>query len=148
MLFWWPIVKHFSDFLGGRAEFAEPWSIYPGSKGSAKPFPCIEIQWDQEAALSVHKPHEGSIVLWADIWVASDNVGPDDVYRQQYEAQSAIFESLREWISALKTELNLAAKVECSGIVSQGTITRPTFGCRVIINIEWRGGRNYGYTEC
>jgi len=146
MLYWWPIAKHLSDFLAQLTAFTD-WSVYPGSKGSAKDYPCVEVQWDQEAALSVHKPNQGNIVLWADIWVASDNVDPDDVYQQQYEAQLAILGCLREWGNALIEDLNLAVKLECPGIISQGTITRPTFGCRMIINMEWRGGKHYGYQE-
>lgn len=134
---WWPIAKHLVEFLKVRPLFAD-WSVYPGTKGTAKRLPCVEVQWDQEAALSVHKPNEGSITLWADIWVRSDKVESDEVYQQQHDAQSVIFDCLREWAASLIQDLGMAAKVDCPGIASEGTITRPSFGCRMIITVDWR----------
>ncbi|VBB05571.1 Hypothetical protein LUCI_0781 [Lucifera butyrica] len=138
MLYWWPIAKHVSAFLAAKPEFAAPWSIYPGSKGSAKSYPCIEVQWDEEAGVSIHKANQGNLTLWLDIWVRSDQVTPDEVYQQQYEAQLAILNSLEEWSDLLLEEVGLAVKIDCPGIASQGTITRPSFGCRMIITMEWR----------
>jgi hypothetical protein len=140
-MLWWPIAKHLVDFLNTKPEFAEPWQVYPGSKGKAKEYPCVEVQWDQEAGLSIHKANEGSITLWVDTWVPSDDVEPDAVYQQQYDVQQVIFNSLREWSDLLLKDLKIAAKVDCPGIASEGTITRPTFGCRMIITIEWRKSR-------
>lgn len=136
-MFWWPIAKHLSDFLALRPAFAE-WEVYPGSKGSAKEYPCCEVQWDQEANLSVNNPNNGEITLWVDLWVLSDDVEPEDVYQQQHDAQTAIFNCLREWSDLLLKDLKIAAKIDCPGIASAGTITRPSFGCRMIITIDWR----------
>lgn len=138
MLNWWPIAKHLSDFLAARPAFSDLWSVYPGSKGSAKEYPCIEVQWDQESDLSIHNARQGAITLWADIWVLADEVEPIDVYQQQYNAQMVIANCLQEWSDQLLNDLDLAAKIDCPGIASAGTITRPSFGCRMILTIEWR----------
>lgn len=140
-MLWWPIAKHLVDYLAAKPEFAEPWQVYPGSKGKAKEYPCVEVQWDQESGLSVHKSNEGNITLWVDIWVPSDEVEADAVYQQQYDVQHVILGSLREWSDLLIGDLKIAAQIECPGIASEGTITRPTFGCRIIITIEWRKSR-------
>nr|WP_092074948.1 hypothetical protein [Dendrosporobacter quercicolus]NSL49574.1 hypothetical protein [Dendrosporobacter quercicolus DSM 1736]SDN23310.1 hypothetical protein SAMN04488502_11530 [Dendrosporobacter quercicolus] len=140
-MLWWPIAKHLVDFLAAKPEFAEPWQVYPGSKGKAKEYPCVEVQWDQESGLSVHKSNEGGITLWVDVWVPSDEVEPDVVYQQQYEVQRVILDSLRDWSDLLLKDLKVAAKVDCPGIASEGTITRPTFGCSIILTIEWRKSR-------
>ncbi len=137
-MLWWPIAKHFVDFLKTKPEFSDSWQVYPGSKGKAKEYPCVEVQWDQEADISVHNSDRGSITLWVDTWIVSDDVEPDVVYQQQYDAQQVILNSLREWSDQLLDDLEISAKVDCPGIASEGTITRPSFGCRMIINIEWR----------
>lgn len=140
MLYWWPVAKHLSDFLALLPGFEE-WKVYSGSKGSAKKYPCCEVQWDQEAGLSAHNPKQGNITLWVDLWVRSDDVEPDEVYQGQHLAQMAILGSLREWSDRLLQDLGLAAKIDCPGIASAGTITRPSFGCRIILDIEWRKSR-------
>ncbi|WP_434132760.1 hypothetical protein KIAC18_000293 [Sporomusa sphaeroides] len=141
MLYWWPVAKHLSDFLAVLPAFSQ-WSVYPGTNGSAKKnWPCCEVQWDQEAGLSINNPMEGTITLWVDFWVRSDNVEPDDVYQQQHDAQMAVLCCLREWSDKLLKDLKIAAKVDCPGIASAGTITRPSFGCRMILTIEWRKSR-------
>jgi hypothetical protein len=140
-MLWWPIIRHLVDFLAAKPELSAPWQVYPGSKGKAKEYPCIEVQWDQEAGLSVHKQNEGFLTLWVDAWVPSDDVEPDDVYQQQYDVQSVILGSLWQWSDLLLKDLKIAAKIDCPGIASEGTITRPTFGCRMIITIEWRKSR-------
>lgn len=145
-MFWWPIAKHLADFLAARPEFGDDWSVYPGSLGSAKQYPCIEVGWDDEAGLSLGRPDRGNLTLWVDIWVLSDEVEPAGAYQQQYDAQAVVRDCLLEWSDLVLKELGLSCKVECPGIASQGTITRPSFGCRMIITIEWRKGR-YGGTQ-
>lgn len=140
-MLWWPIAKHLVDLLAAKPEFAAPWKVYPGSKGNAKEYPCVEVQWDQEAGLFVYKQNEGALTLWVDIVVLSDDVEPDDVYRQQYDAQRVILDSLRQWSDLLLKDLKIAAKIECPGIASDATINRPSFTCRMVITIEWRRSR-------
>lgn len=141
-MLWWPIAKHLVDFLTRQPIFADPWQVYSGSKGKAKEYPCVEVQWDQEAALSIHKSNEGSVTLWVDTWVSSEEVEPDAVYQQQYEVQKVILGSIRQWSDLLLKDLKIAAKIDCPGIASEGTITRPTFGCRIVLTIEWRKSRH------
>lgn len=136
-MLWWPIAKHLSDFLARLPAF-EGWNVYPGTAGSAKRCPCLEIQWDQEAGLSIHNPGKGNVVLWVDICVRSDDVKPDEVYQRQHQAQASILKCLREWSDLLLEDMDISAKVDCPGIASAGTITRPTFDCRMILTIEWR----------
>ena len=145
-MFWWPVAKHLSDFLAERPEFSEEWNVYPGSLGSAKTYPCVEIGWDDEAGLSLGRPDRGNLTLWIDTWVRSDEVEPAEVYEQQYVSQATIMACLNEWSNLLLKDLGLSADVKCPGIASQGTITRPSFGCRMIITIEWRKSR-YGGTQ-
>lgn len=141
MLYWWPVARHLSDFLAAQPFFTE-WHVYPGSKGSAKQYPCCEVQWDQEAGLSVNKPTEGKITLWADIWIRSDNIEPAEVYQKQHDAQMFVLTNLRKWGDLLLRDLNISAAIDCPGIASEGTITRPSFGCRIIITIDWRRSRH------
>ncbi len=140
MLYWWPVAKHLSEFLAAMPYFAA-WKVYPGSKGSAKAYPCCEVQWDKETELLINKPTNGDIILWVDLWVNSNNVEPIEVYDLQYAAQMAVLNSLREWSDKLLHDVGLAVNVECPGIASAGTITRPSFGCRIILSLEWRKDR-------
>ncbi|WP_312560856.1 hypothetical protein [Anaerospora sp.] len=137
MLQWWPVARHLSDFLARVPELTD-WNVYPGSKGSSKKYPCCEIQWDQEAGLLTHNPNKGEITLWIDLWVRSDDVDPVEVYQRQHEAQVLVLGLLQEWSDKILDDLGLAAKISCPGIASAGTITRPSFGCRIILEIEWR----------
>jgi hypothetical protein len=68
-------------------------------------------------------------------------VTPDEVYQAQHDAQTEILGSMRQWSDQVMKDLGLAVKVDCPGIASAGTITRPTFGCRIILTIEWRKSR-------
>ncbi|WP_312337232.1 hypothetical protein [Anaerospora hongkongensis] len=141
MLYWWPIAKHLSDYLASLPEFAD-WSVYPGSKGSSKKYPCCEVQWDQEAGLSVNKSNKGNITLWLDLWVRSDDVDPSEVYQRQHDAQVLILGIMRNWSDRLLHDMRVTVAVSCPGIASAGTITRPSFGCRIILDIEWRNSRH------
>lgn len=137
MLYWWPVAKHLNDYLTALPELAD-WSVYPGSKGSAKKYPCCEVQWDQEAGLLVHNANKGNITLWIDLWVRSDDVDPIEVYQRQHDAQVLILGNLQEWSDKVLEDMNVSINISCPGIASAGTITRPSFGCRIILDLEWR----------
>ncbi len=137
---WWPIAKHLVDFLTKRPENSG-FEIYAGTKGTAKPAPCLEVLWDEEGSLSIHQSNQGKVVLWVDIWLLTVDVDDAVAYQKQFDAQVNIISSLREWQKKLCTDLAITSKVDCPGIVSEGTIRRPTFGCRMILEIEWRKSR-------
>lgn len=139
MLNWWLITKHLSEFLVARPELASNWLVYPGSKGTEKKYPCVEVQWHKEINLSIHRQKEGYITLWVDIWVNSDNVDFVEVYKQQFDAQNVIVNCLHEWSDLLLNDLNLSAKVECRKIAPEGATIQPAFGSRLTIIIKWRG---------
>lgn len=134
---WWPIAKHLADYLGERPENSG-FAVYPGTKGNAKPAPCIEVLWDEEGNLSIHKSNQGKVILWVDIWLRSDSIDDTEAYQQQYESQVNILSVLKLWQKELNDDLGIAIKVDCPGVVSEGTIKRPTFGCRMILDIDWR----------
>ena len=134
---WWPIAKHLVDFLADRPENSG-FEVYAGTKGSAKPAPCLEVLWDEEGNLSIHQSNKGKVVLWVDIWLFTADVDDDVAYQKQFDAQINIISCLKKWQKNLNADLAIASKVDCPGIVSEGTIRRPTFGCRMILEIEWR----------
>lgn len=142
-MLWWLIAKHLVDFLKDKLELAGQWQVYLGSKGSAKEYPCVEVQWNQETGISVYKPSEGGITLWVDTWVSSEQGSSDDVYQRQYDVQSSILDSLREWSDLLLRELQIVTKVECPSvaIAPEGAVSQSTLGCRIILIIEWRRKR-------
>ncbi len=144
-MYWWPIIENLCKFLQSQPELAGIHIIAGGTDEHI--YPCIEILWDEERGIDPHKHNKGNITLWIDGWVENNDPAESTAYSLLYQLQKGFFDVIDKWPEYLVDQLGLAIKLTVGRTVSDGGTSRPIAGSRTILEIEWRGGKNYGYSE-
>lgn len=109
----------------------QAFSIYQGTKGTAKEFPCCEILWDNEQNISLHNGG-GNTGVWIDLFVMRGNDRPDsEAYAELYAAQLEVLELLGTFPRKLLADYGIAAKPDIKQIMSDGAEFTTTFGSRL-----------------
>lgn len=134
---WWPLAKSLAAFLNANI-VEDGLSIYPGTKGTGKKYPCMEITWDDETSINIQRPSTSNVRLWVDIALKSSGSDPADAYGLQDDYQNKVLCALSEWPQEILKEHGIASKVTVTDIISDGDINRPTSTARIVIQIEWR----------
>lgn len=142
---WWPIAKHLTDHLAATTGL-EPGHVYAGPLGTAKPYPAIEVLWDDETDPSMHLDREGLVSLWIDCYVPVDDANPSAAFEAMYDIQTKIMASLKgdteagtePWHKIAGKALSLALTPMFPGIASQSKITRPSYQSRIVIAVTWK----------
>lgn len=140
---WWPLAKCLTDHLKAQVDSLgkpafEGIDVYAGTKMKGKKYPCIEITWDGEADIAIHRPIRGIATLWMDIALNNSSPDPAEAYELLYHWQTEAIDALVSWPKRIIAEMGIAAKVDVTEIVSDGDMQRPTCACRLIIKVEWR----------
>jgi hypothetical protein len=140
--YWWPLAKSLAAFLNEQQNEAgkkifEGVAIYTGTKGTAKSYPCIEVTYDGEQAISFTQ-FQGNVDLWADLWLKSSSNDPAEAYDLQDAMQQKVLAVLIEWPAQILEKLGIATKLTIKEITSDGDLYRPSVGARIVLNIEWR----------
>lgn len=142
---WWPLANNLVEYLKSLPDFSED-NVHAGIENPVKKYPCVEVLWEGETGIDLHKQSSGNISFWIDEYVK--NKESAEAYAALFFMQKNTLAALRNWPNHVKETLGLALKVTVSDIASDGETLRPVTGSRIILEIEWRGGKHYGYTEC
>jgi len=134
---WWPLAKSLAAFLNTQI-IEEGLSIYPGTKGTGKKYPSMEITWDDETGIFIQKPTTSNVKLWVDIALKCNSSDPAQAYDLQDIYQNKVLCAIKEWPEQVLNELGIASKVSIPDIISDGDIDRPTSTSRIVVKIEWR----------
>lgn len=142
-IYWWPLAKNLVDTIKKHKDqlgtfLFKDIEVYGGSKLNGKKYPCIEVTYDRESNVKIHRPIQGNVTLWVDINIKNNNANPSEAYEIMYHWQTEIIDCLTNWQNEIRTELGIAAKVEVEDIISDGDVQRPVCACRLAIYIEWR----------
>lgn len=139
---WWPIIENLRDYLQACA--SQEGSALAGvdiHAGAADPitvYPCLEILWDEEGKIDLHRGADGIMTIWIDAWVQNDDDDPSVLYGLLHDIQKGYFGVLDNWTNYLKETLQVAAHVKVSRTVSDGDTNRPIGGSRSILEVDWR----------
>lgn len=142
-IYWQPLAKHLVQTMRNHKDSAgedifKGIEVYTGSKLTGIKYPCIEITWDRETNIKIHRPLQGNVILWVDINIKNNSPDPSEGYEILYQWQTKALDCIASWQKEIYAELGIAAKVEIVDIISDGDTQRPVCASRLVVNIEWR----------
>lgn len=142
-IYWWPLTESLVETMNQEVDkegniVFKGIEVYAGTKQAGKKYPCIEVTWDNESGISIHRPIQGEVVLWIDIALKTNSSKPSEHYELMYPLQLKVFKVLGKWNSVIKQKLQISPIIEVTDVISDGDIQRPTCVCRIVTNIKWR----------
>ena len=98
-MMWWPLANNLVEYLKSLPDFSED-NVHAGIENPVKKYPCVEVLWEGETGIDLHKQSSGNISFWIDEYVK--NKESVEAYAALFFMQEKTLAALRNWPNHVK----------------------------------------------